>query len=114
MSESSTLQVVVDAAPAEAGASRVKAAISSMSSRATSALNSLSSSFDRMQSFLSKSNAGLTAFFAAIGAGYVLKSFLDRLIEVNTTFNAFIAILKPSPRAANIFSTGTLVSAKKT
>lgn len=93
MSESSTLQVVVDAAPAEAGASRVKAAISSMSSSATSALNSLSSSFDRMQSFLSKSNAGLTAFFAAIGAGYVLKSFLDRLIEVNTTFNAFIATM---------------------
>lgn len=93
MSDSSTLQVVVDAAPAEAGASRVKAAISSMSSSATSALNSLSSSFDRMQSFLSKSNAGLTAFFAAIGAGYVLKSFLDRLIEVNTTFNAFIATM---------------------
>ena len=93
MSDSSTLQVVVDAAPAEAGASRVKNAISSMSSRATSALNSLSSSFERMQSFLSKSNAGLTAFFAAIGAGYVLKSFLDRLIEVNTTFNAFIATM---------------------
>lgn len=93
MSDSSTLQVVVDAAPAEAGASRVKNAISSMSSSATSALNSLSSSFDRMQSFLSKSNAGLTAFFAAIGAGYVLKSFLDRLIEVNTTFNAFIATM---------------------
>lgn len=93
MSDSSTLQVVVDAAPAEAGASRVKNAISSMSSSATSALNSLSSSFERMQSFLSKSNAGLTAFFAAIGAGYVLKSFLDRLIEVNTTFNAFIATM---------------------
>ena len=93
MSDSSTLQVVVDAAPAEAGASRVKNAISSMSSSATSALNSLSSSFDRMQSFLSKSNAGLTAFFAAIGAGHVLKSFLDRLIEVNTTFNAFIATM---------------------
>jgi tape measure domain-containing protein len=93
MSESSTLQVVVDAAPAEAGASRVKNAISSMSSSATSALNSLSSSFDRMQSFLSKSNARLTEFFAAIGAGYVLKSFLDRLIEVNTTFNAFIATM---------------------
>jgi lambda family phage tail tape measure protein len=46
-----------------------------------------------MQSFLSQSNAGLTAFFAAIGAGYVLKSFLDRLIEVNTTFNAFIATM---------------------
>lgn len=93
MSDSSTLQVVVDAAPAEAGASRVKNAISSMSSSATSALNSLSSSFERMQTFLSKSNAGLTAFFAAIGAGYVLKSFLDRLIEVNTTFNAFIATM---------------------
>ena len=93
MSDSSTLQVVVDAAPAEAGASRVKNAISSMSSSATSALNSLSSSFERMQSFLKKSNAGLTAFFAAISAGYVLKSFLDRLIEVNTTFNAFIATM---------------------
>lgn len=93
MSDSSTMQVVVDAAPAEAGASRVKNAISSMSSSATSALNSLSSSFERMQSFLSKSNARLTKFFAAIGAGYVLKSFLDRLIEVNTTFNAFIATM---------------------
>eukprot|EP01139_Manchomonas_bermudensis_P013243 Amastigsp_a353899_8.p2 type:complete len:113 gc:universal Amastigsp_a353899_8:359-697(+) len=33
---------------------------------------------------------------------------------IRPTFKAFIAILKPSPRPANIFSTGTLVSLKNT
>ena len=33
---------------------------------------------------------------------------------IRPTFKAFMAILKPSPRPANIFSTGTLVSLKNT
>lgn len=93
MSDSSTLQVVVDATHAVSGAAKVESAIKSMVSGANAAITTLSGSFDRMNSFLSKSNAGITSFFAALGAGYVVKSFLDRMIEVNTIFNAFIATM---------------------
>ena len=93
MSDTSTLQVVVDATPAVSGAAKVEAAIKSMVSGANTSITTLSGSFDRMNSFLSKSNAGITSFFAALGAGYVVKSFIDRMIEVNTTFNAFIATM---------------------
>ena len=61
--------------------------------------NDVSDSFTRISKVISPVNIGITAFLATIGAGYALSQFLDRLIEVNTRFNAFISTMNVITRS---------------
>lgn len=52
-----------------------------------------SDSFSRISKAILPVNNGLSLFFGILGGGYILKQFLDRLIDVNTKFTAFISTM---------------------
>jgi tape measure domain-containing protein len=93
MSDTSTLQVVIDPSGAVSGAEQVTNAVNKMANSSKTAFGDVSSSLERMNKFLSAANSGISAFFTTLGAGAAMKSFMDRMIDVNTTFNAFIATM---------------------
>lgn len=102
MSNTSTLQVVVNPNGAVTGAGQVTSAINNMVNNSNAALQRMGGSFQRLQGFIDKARQSVSGFFSTLINTAAIEHLLDRLIEVNVQYTQFTSTLLAVKGSANL------------